>query len=92
MVWTPDASYTLVDTLYRLCNPLQLLPARISQQLGLLQYLSGLEIPYADSFMASVDVVSCYHRVPVGSGRDGNFDLGVGGGESRELVTDEGSI
>jgi hypothetical protein len=91
VIRTPYTSHTLVDTLHRLRNPLQLLPARISQQFRLLQYLSGFEIPYADGFMASVDVVPCYHRMPIASRGYGYFDLGIGGSESREFVADESS-
>ena len=42
--------------------------------------------------MAPIDVVTCYHGVFVGSGRDGYLDLRVGGGESRKLIADEGSM
>ena len=82
MVRTPDTSHTLVDTLHRFRNPLQLLPARIPQKLCLLRYLAGLHISYANDLMASIDVVARYHRVLVGSWRDGYLDLGVGGSES----------
>lgn len=89
VVRTPDTSHTLVDTLHRLRNPLQLLSTRIAQQLRLLQYLTRLKFPHADRFMASVDVVACYHRVFVRSGRDGDLDLWVGGSEARKTVFQE---
>ena len=74
MIRTPDASHTLIDTLHRLRDPLILLPARISQQLRLLQNLVLLQIPHADRLLAPIDVVSDYDGVFAWSRRDYHLD------------------
>lgn len=59
----------------------QLLSAGVTEELGLLQDLVGRHVPHADGLGAAVDVVANDDGVLAGSRGDGEFDLGVGGGE-----------
>lgn len=68
MVRTPNASNTLIRTEDRLHRLLQLLPARLFQQVRLLQYLFLLQISDADGLLTAVDVVALDDRVAVRSG------------------------
>jgi hypothetical protein len=86
---TPDTSDTLVQTLDLLGLPLELLAARIAQQQGLLQNLVGLHVAHADGFLLSADVFALQDGVVAGSGRDCDFDLGVGAGELFEVGLEE---
>ena len=86
---TPDTSDTLVQTLDLLGLPLELLAARIAQQQGLLQNLVGLHVAHADGFLLSADVFALQDGVVDGSGRDCDFDLGVGAGEFFEVGLEE---
>ena len=74
---TPYPPDTLIRTLNRLRNPLQLLPTRVSQKLRLLQDLLLLQLAHAYGLFPPVDVVPTDDRVFAGSGRDVNFDLRV---------------
>lgn len=92
VVRTPDTSNTLVDTLNWLGNPLQLLSARIAQQLCLLQHLFLLQVSHADCLLAAVDVVADYYWVFSWSRGNGHFDLGIRGCELGEGVAEKGAV
>lgn len=77
VVRTPDATYTLVYTRDGLVHPLDLLAARITQQLGLLQDLQRVHVLDAYRLLVAVDVVADEDRVFPRSGRYGEFDLRV---------------
>lgn len=87
----PNTSHTLIQTLDRLADPLQLLAARAAQQQGFLQNLSRLHVAHADCLLLPADVFAFEHGVFAGSGRDGDFDLGVGAGELLEVRLEEGA-
>lgn len=88
----PNTSHTLIQTLNRLRNPLELLAARVTQQRGFLQDLVGLHVAHADGFFFAADVFSFEHGVAAGSGRDCDFDLGVVAGEGLEVGGQEGAV
>lgn len=86
---TPDTSHTLVQTLDLLGLPLQLLAAGVAQQRCLLQNLVGFHVAHADGLFLSADVFALHDGVAAGSGRDCDFDLGVGAGELFEVGLEE---
>jgi len=86
MIRAPNTPHTLIPTPHRLRHSPQLLPTRIPQQLRLLQNLLLLQIPYTHGLFAPVDVRAFYERVFVRTRGDGDFDLGVRGGEGWERV------
>lgn len=92
MVRRPDTSDRVVDTLDRLGNPLELLSARVPQQLNLLEDLQRLQVAHADGLLLAVDVVADYDGVLIGSRRHGDFDLGVCGGELGEDGLEEAAV
>jgi hypothetical protein len=81
----PDTSHTFIQTLDRLRNLLQLLTARAAQQQRFFQNLVGCHVAHADGLFFAADVFALEHRVAAWSGRDCDFDLGVGTGEVFEL-------
>ncbi len=89
MIRTPDASYTLVDTLDRLVHLLQLLAAGIPEELRLLEDLEWFHVLDAHGLLLSVDIVADEDGVFPWSGGDVDLDLGVLGGELREEGLDE---
>jgi hypothetical protein len=89
VIRTPHPSDALVDTVHWLCDSLQFLTARISQKLGLLQYLVLLQIPHADGFLSAIDVVPYYNWMLSWPRGDGHFDLRVCGSEFCEAAAEE---
>lgn len=89
MVRGPDATHALVETRHRLVGALQLLAAGFLQQVRLVEYLLGLEVPHADDLLAAVDVVALDDGVLVRSGGYADLDLGVAFGEGGEGVFQE---
>lgn len=85
--YPPDA---LIHTLDGLRNPLQLLPACVSQKLGLLQDLLLLQLPHAYGLFPTIDIVPPNDRMFAGSGRDVDLDLRVRSGEVGESALEEG--
>lgn len=83
---TSDALLRAQDWLVRLP---QLLATGITQQLDLLHDLERRQISYANWLLASVDIVSNNDGMFARAGRDGELDLGVGGGELGEEGLDE---
>ena len=89
MVRGPNASHAGLLARHGLVGALQLLSARVPQQLDLLQDLVGRQVPDANGLRPAVDVVAGDDGVLARSGRDGELDLGVGGGELGEEGLDE---
>lgn len=89
MVRTPYTSDRVLNTRHRLLDSLQLLPASISQQLRLLQYLFLFQIPHTDSLLAvrpGPKVMGNDNWMFTWSWRDAYFDRWVCGCESGEGV------
>lgn len=89
---TPHAPNTLIQTLHRLRDLLQLLPIRTPQQQRLIQNLMAVHISNADGFFATVDVLAFDDGVFVRSGRDGDFDAGVFFREGGEFGFEEVAV
>lgn len=89
VVGTPDTSDTGAVAGHGLDDPPQLLAVRVAQGLGLAEDLHGLHVLDAEGYLAAVDEVADDDGVLRRSGGDGELDLGVGGGEPRELGLDE---
>lgn len=89
VVRTPDTSDTGVDTVDRFVDSLQLLSVGVAQKLSLLQDLDWLHIPNANGLFAAIDVVADNDGVFRRTGRYGELDLGVCGGELGKLRLDE---
>lgn len=85
----PDTSHTLVQTLDRLGDPLELLAARAAQQGRFFQNLVRLHVAHADGFLLAADIFSFEDGVSAWSGRDCHFDLRVGAGEFFEVGFEE---
>lgn len=85
----PDTTHTGLGAGDSLVGLLQLLSAGVTEELGLLQDLVGRHVSHADGLGTAVNVVANDHGVLAGSGGDGEFDLGVGGGELGEERLDE---
>ena len=85
----PNTSHTLVQTLDRLGDPLELLAARAAQQSRFLQNLVRLHVAHADGFLLAANVFSFEDGVSAWSGRDSDFDLRVGAGEFFEVGLEE---
>lgn len=85
----PDTTHTGLGAGDSLVGLLQLLSAGVTEELGLLQNLVGRHVSHADGLGTAVYVVTNDHGVLAGSGGDGEFDLGVGGGELGEERLDE---
>lgn len=92
MVWTPHSSDTLVDTLHRLGDLLELLSASISQKFGLLYDLSWLQILDTNCLLAPIDVVTLDDWVFAWTWRNGNFDLRVLLCEFRKSGLEESTV
>ena len=86
---TPNTSHTLVQTLDLLGLPLELLAAGVAQKSCFFQNLVGLHVAHADGLFLSADVFALHDGVAAGSGRDCDFDLGVGAGEVFEVGLEE---
>lgn len=80
----PYASDGLVDTLHGLGGPPVLLAAAVAEDLGFLEDLIGLHVAHADRLFAAVDVLCDNNGVLGRPRRNGELDLGVGGGELGE--------
>lgn len=89
MVRRPDTPDTLLRAQDWLVRLPQLLATCVAQQFHLLHDFERSQIPHADWFVTSVDVVADDDWVLSWSGRNGKFDLGIGGGELREETLDE---
>ena len=87
--WTPDASHTLVHTVYGLVHALQLLSTGVPQQFSLLLYQLIRHVPHANNLFSSVDIVASDDGMVVRSGRHRNFDLRIFLGKSGEGVFNE---
>ena len=77
VVWTPDSSDTVVDTLHWLSDLLELLSASIPQELSLLHDLPWLQVSDTNCFLAPIDVVAFDDRVLARTWGNVDFDLGV---------------
>ena len=82
VVGTPDTSDTLVGTLDRLLELLDLLAARVPQDLSLLQNFERLHVPDTNRSLAAVDEVAHEDGMLGWSWRHCELDLGM---RSREL-------
>ena len=85
----PDTSHTLVQTLHGLGDSLQRLAARAAQKEDFVEDLVGLHVAHADGLFLSADVFALHDGVTAGSGRDCDFDLGIGAGELFEVGLEE---
>jgi len=90
MVRRPDTSDTLVDTRYRLIDPLVLLPIGVTQQLGLLENLRWLHVLDADSLLKPVDVVADHDGMFSGPWGNRKLNGWVGGGEVLKVGFNKG--
>lgn len=88
----PDTTHTGLGAGDSPVGLLQLLSTGVAEELGLLQDLVGRHVSHADGLSTAVDVVANDHGVLAGSRGDGEFDLGVGGGELGEEGLDEAAV
>ena len=77
VVWTPDSSDTVVDTLHWLDDLLVRFSTGISQKLCLLNDLPWLQVSDTNCFLAPIDVVAFDDRVLAWTWGNVDFDLGV---------------
>ncbi len=91
VVRTPDTPDALVDTRDRFGESLVLLPAELSQQLRLLQYLIRVQVPYAGGPRSAVDVMANYDGVLRRPRGYGELDLRVLRRKLGQVVLDEGT-
>lgn len=92
MVRRPNTTHTLIQTRHWLLGSLQLVPAGLLEDRGLLHDVTGLEVSHADSLLLAIDVVALDDGVLGRSWRDADFDLGVFTGKSSEILGQEGPM
>lgn len=88
----PDTTHTLVQTRNRLLGPLQLLPAGLLKDHGLLQNLARFHITDTDGLFAAIDVLAFDDRMLGWSGRHSDLDLGVFARKVGECFGQEGTV
>lgn len=91
MVRRPYASDTLVNTLNRLVHPLVDHTSRVPQQLNLVKDLVWVHTSQTHGSVLAVDIMCDDCGMFLWSGRHGNLDLGVTGGELWEMSLKEGA-
>ena len=93
MIRTPHPPDTLIQTRHHppprpILLPL-LLPTSTLQPLRLLKHLMRRHVLHTNRALVAVHVRAADDGVVAGTGRDGDFDLGVLFGEERELGLEE---
>lgn len=88
---TPNTSDPFIQATHHppTLHPPQLLPARVPQQLRLLQHLLLFQVPDADRLLPPVDITSSDDWVTRWARGDVDFDLGMRGGEGGEEMGEE---